>query len=266
MAPAGGRRLVISAPPRGRCPPGRGAHPAGRDVPGAWRPGARPARRRCGRGLRPSAGPHPEARPGHGEAGARPLSTAPPSNCRTASTCFPDRADNAALYEWLAAFFATPRPRRSVPPIRCRPTSPVCARAARRRSARLPVACRPARAPRAARAGAPRGHDPGARLPARRRRWRRWSSSCSVATPESGPRAAGRDHGRTAPLDRFRASRGYRPFLPVPLWGEVTEPRRGNSTGRGRRGGRRRGRGRRQAPQGVTPGERPDPARRPAAC
>jgi nitric oxide reductase NorD protein len=31
----------------------------------------------------------------------------------------------------------------------------------------------------------------------------------------------------TAPLNRFRANSGYRPFLPVPLWGEVTEPRAG---------------------------------------
>ena len=36
-----------------------------------------------------------------------------------------------------------------------------------------------------------------------------------------------------APLDRFRANSGYRPFLPVPLWGEVTEPAAGTSPAEG---------------------------------
>ncbi|WP_208869460.1 hypothetical protein [Azospirillum brasilense] len=31
----------------------------------------------------------------------------------------------------------------------------------------------------------------------------------------------------TVPLDRFRAASGYRPFLPVPLWGEVSAPPEG---------------------------------------
>jgi nitric oxide reductase NorD protein len=30
-----------------------------------------------------------------------------------------------------------------------------------------------------------------------------------------------------SPLDRFRAKPGYHPFLPVPLWGEIIEPRAG---------------------------------------
>ena len=40
---------------------------------------------------------------------------------------FPDRADNAALYEWLAAFFVHAEGRRSLHPIRSRPTLRVCA-------------------------------------------------------------------------------------------------------------------------------------------
>ena len=37
----------------------------------------------------------------------------------------------------------------------------------------------------------------------------------------------------TSPLDRFRAKAGYHPFLPVPLWGEIIEPRAGTAPAEG---------------------------------
>ena len=37
----------------------------------------------------------------------------------------------------------------------------------------------------------------------------------------------------TVPLDRFRAKAGYHPFLPVPLWGEIIEPRAGSTPAEG---------------------------------
>ena len=89
---------------------------------------------------------------------------------------FPDRADNAALYEWLAAFFV----HAEAPP--ASPSDPLQADLARlraaagRRSARSPSGRACARSTSGS-AGRSAKSDPGALCPARRRRWRRWSSS-----------------------------------------------------------------------------------------
>lgn len=73
--------------------------------------------------------------------------------------CFPDRADNEALYEWLVAWFACAEPVH-VPEDPCRPMSPGCASRPPRPRSRSP----PGPAWEAARAAVP-GHagcPPGA--------------------------------------------------------------------------------------------------------
>ena len=88
---------------------------------------------------------------------------------------FPERADNAALFEWLAAFFAHAEAPPGLP-IRSAAGRP-CATARRRPGdrARDRRVAGPARASRAALPGAPRRPDPGAAFPARKRPWRLWS-------------------------------------------------------------------------------------------
>ena len=266
MASAGRRRLSHSRTTRGRRPPGRGARPPRRACSGRLAvAGGGPARRRCGRA--PPAigsGLHAEARPGHGEAGARPLRRRHP---RTAgrSTCFPDRADNAALYEWLAAWFA----RAEAPPCRCRRSAagrhrPAARGAAERCSARCCrrwPGLRPLHERLVPRRSAPsRPQAPPVRP--RRRRSRPRSSSLLGGDAGAGPRVAGRDpRTRRSRSTRFRAHRGYRPFLPVPLWGEVVaEPARDIDRPTGdEEGGGPAAAGRRQAPPRPAPRERPDP-------
>jgi nitric oxide reductase NorD protein len=144
---------------------------------------------------------------------------------------FPARADNAGLYEWLSAFFAhagSPVPM---------PADPLQADLARLRAARQateralaewpglrPLYERLCRALRQVR--------PKRALPSQEAEVEALVASMlgdGDARPTSDLLAA--VTSASVPLDRFRARPGYRPFLPVPLWGEVSEPRRGRGPG-----------------------------------
>jgi nitric oxide reductase NorD protein len=145
---------------------------------------------------------------------------------------FPERADNAALYEWLAAFFV----HAAAPP--ALPSDPLRADLARLRAAAQATERAIAEWP-----GLRALHERLCRalLQARPRR--------SLSGQEAAVEAlvvkliggdADADPGMlavitdaAAPLDRFRAKPGYRPFLPVPLWGEVTDPRPGTAPAEG---------------------------------
>ncbi|MDR6772355.1 VWA domain-containing protein [Azospirillum sp. BE72] len=139
---------------------------------------------------------------------------------------FPVREDNAGLYEWLAAFFAHAEP----PPML--PVDLLQADLARLRAARgatdRALAAWPGlrvlheRLCRAMRAARPRR-----RLPAQE------AAVESVVLALLGAEGKPADARFAAmlavvidgamPLDAFRADPGYRPFLPVPLWGEVSD-------------------------------------------
>ncbi|WP_448204957.1 VWA domain-containing protein [Azospirillum sp. sgz302134] len=145
---------------------------------------------------------------------------------------FPAPEDNAGLYEWLAAFFA------HAEPLRDAPADPLQADLARLRAAHRatgraldawpglrPLHHRLCEALRAVR--------PKRRLPAREAAVEALVGALigSGDAPDPALMAAVADPA--ASLDRFRAEPGYRPFLPVPLWGEVTEPRAGQPAGEG---------------------------------
>jgi nitric oxide reductase NorD protein len=144
---------------------------------------------------------------------------------------FPTRADNVGLYEWLAAFFAHAGPPAPIP------ADPLQADIARLRAARQATESALA-------------EWPGLR-PLKERLCR---TLCEVRPKRAlaGQEAEiealvgfllGKEEAHlnaellaaitnaSLPLDRFRARPGYRPFLPVPLWGEVTEPREGHAPG-----------------------------------
>ncbi|TCZ50975.1 nitric oxide reductase activation protein NorD [Roseicella aquatilis] len=135
----------------------------------------------------------------------------------------PEQAGNEALYEWLAVWFAhAPQP----PPVR--PADPLQADAARLRAARAQTARLLAELP-----GLSRLHRDLAGALLRARPLRRLSGD--EAAMEAAVRSALGDPGTPPPLATvlldpaaslggLRAGRGYRPFLPVPLWGEVEEP------------------------------------------
>jgi nitric oxide reductase NorD protein len=163
---------------------------------------------------------------------------------------FPSHADNAALYEWLAAFFAHAGP----PPVL--PVDPLQSDLVRLRTARQTT--------ERAIAGWPGLRGLHERLCRRLREARpRRSLSGQEAAIEAlvgvltgadcaaDPDLLAAVTDAAAPLDRFRANAGYRPFLPVPLWGAVTEPRTGNAPsgneeGEGEGGGGAEGDGKRR--------------------
>ncbi|MGG5812199.1 nitric oxide reductase activation protein NorD [Falsiroseomonas sp. CW058] len=131
----------------------------------------------------------------------------------------PDRAGNEALYEWLAAWFAAAGPAAPVP------ADPLLADIARLRAAGAATARILAAWPglsghHAHLAAALRAARPRRRLP-------RMEAAVEAAVlallgaPDSLPPDATAMLDPAVPSDRFRAPRRYRPFLPVPLWGEV---------------------------------------------
>lgn len=131
----------------------------------------------------------------------------------------PDRAGNEALYEWLAAWFAAS----GAPP--APPDDPLQADIARLRTAGETTCRVLARWP-----GLRPAHD-GIAAALRTLRPRRHLPRLEAAVEEAAlallgaPAPAGGDAAAmldpAVPLGRFRAPRRYRPFLPVPLWGEV---------------------------------------------
>ena len=145
---------------------------------------------------------------------------------------FPDRADNAALYEWLAAFFV------HAEALPVSPSDPLQADLARLRAAHQAVERAITEWP-----GLRALHERLCRA-LRDIRPRRALSGQEAAVEALVVKLVGGDAGvdpellvvitnAAAPLDRFRANSGYRPFLPVPLWGEVSEPRAGTSPAEG---------------------------------
>lgn len=134
---------------------------------------------------------------------------------------FAERADNERLYEWLVAFFAHAGP---APP---RPADPLQADAAALRQSAATTARALAAWP-----GLRSLHDDLARAVAALRPQRRlpaWEAAVERAVRQrlgaaaEGDGQAGAILDERVPLEEFRAPRGYRPFLPVPLWGEVRE-------------------------------------------
>ncbi|TWA70010.1 nitric oxide reductase NorD protein [Azospirillum brasilense] len=139
---------------------------------------------------------------------------------------FPSREDNAALYEWLAAFFVQAGPSPAMP------EDPLQADLARLRSAHRatqralaewpglrPLHARLCQSMRAAR--------PGRRLPGQEAAVEALIGTLMGSGALSDPALLSAVTDATVPLDRFRATSGYRPFLPVPLWGEVSAPPEG---------------------------------------
>ncbi|MGK7871017.1 nitric oxide reductase activation protein NorD [Falsiroseomonas sp. E2-1-a20] len=136
----------------------------------------------------------------------------------------PDRDENAALYEWLAVWFAaagTPQPR---------PVDPLQADVARLRDVQMATSVLLLRWPglRALHArlcAALLAQRPRRRLP-------RQEAALEVAvryllSEQGGPLPGALDDA--VAIGNLRAPRGYRPFLPVPLWGETVSapPRAG---------------------------------------
>ncbi|UEM06325.1 VWA domain-containing protein [Skermanella rosea] len=139
--------------------------------------------------------------------------------------CFPDRADNEALYEWLVVWFACAEP---VPV----PEDPLQADVARLRAAAATTSFALAAWPGL---GKLHGRLCRAMLDARpvRRLPPPEAAVDSAVTALLGGPAAGqggcyaiaRILDPTVPLEEWTAGRGYRRFLPVPLWGETVPPR-----------------------------------------
>jgi nitric oxide reductase NorD protein len=134
----------------------------------------------------------------------------------------PERAANAALYEWLAAWFALPAP------LLPRPVDPLQAdilrlRGARAQTARLIEAWPGLGATHRDLAGALRLARPARRLPGDEAAMEAALRAVLGDPAPVPPRAASFLDPATAP-EGFRAGRGYRPVLPVPLWGEVEPP------------------------------------------
>lgn len=134
----------------------------------------------------------------------------------------PERAGNEALYEWLAVWFALPQP--PLP----RPGDLLQADAARLRAAVVQTArlltalpgLRPlyrnlAAALRRARPARGLSGDEAAMEAA---------VGAALGDPAPLPLRVAALLDPAVPLDGFQAGRRYRPFLPVPLWGEVEPP------------------------------------------
>ncbi|CAH2601803.1 Protein NorD [Rhodovastum atsumiense] len=138
------------------------------------------------------------------------------------------RADNEALYEWLAAWFALAE---ATPP--ALPADPLQADVARLRRARThtarllaqwpglrPLHARLAASLRALRHRPKLAGDEAAMEAAVR-------IGLGEAAPDPLPPRLHAMLDPTRPVAGFRAGRRYRPFLPVPLWGEVVAPETG---------------------------------------
>lgn len=146
---------------------------------------------------------------------------------------FPDPARNVELYFWLAAFFA------HAPAPAARADDALQGDIRTLRSA-YATTCRVVDAwpglatSYAALAEAVRNIRPRRRLPP----WEAAVEEVIVhllggAKPqnEAGARLLAAVHDDASAIETFRAPRGYRSFLPVPLWGEVTERRAGATPG-----------------------------------
>ena len=166
----------------------------------------------------------------------------------------PERADNAALYRWLAAFFAhadaAPSPsirpaagrsrcgcaRPPEPPTERSQRGPACARFMSGSAGRCLQAQTQAPPVRPGSGGRGGGHQAD--------RWRRQHRIPRCWPPSSD----------AAPARPVPGKRGYRPFLPVPLWGEVHRAaRRDAAPAEGDEDGGAGAEGGWQAPQGVAP-------------
>ncbi len=127
---------------------------------------------------------------------------------------FPDAALNERLYEWLAAYFAHAEPAGEPP------ADPLQADVRALRQANATTARVLARWPGLVRlhaelCAALRAVRPKRALPKDEAR----VEAAVLALLGAGEGGAILDG--TVPLDRFSAPVGYKPFLPVPLWGEV---------------------------------------------
>ncbi|TWA70151.1 nitric oxide reductase NorD protein [Azospirillum brasilense] len=137
---------------------------------------------------------------------------------------FPDAALNERLYEWLAAYFAHAEAdgEAVADPLRA---DPLHADVRALRQARATTARVLARWPGLARL---HGDLCAALLAVRPRRSlpkdEAMVEAAVLALLGAGDGGAVLD--AAVPLDRFTAPAGYRPFLPVPLWGEVSGPAR----------------------------------------
>ena len=145
---------------------------------------------------------------------------------------FAERALNAGLYEWLAAFFAHAPP---APPL---PDDPLRADLVRLRSARMATGRALDGLP-----GLRPLHDRlcAALLAARPAR-RLTGQEAAVEALVMALLGADIQPDRTlsalvadpfAPLDGIRSAPDHRPFLPVPLWGEVSAPPAGSAPAAG---------------------------------
>jgi nitric oxide reductase NorD protein len=145
---------------------------------------------------------------------------------------FPDRADNAALYEWLAAFFVHADAASILPP------DPLQADLARLRAAVQATEHAITEWP-----GLRALHERlchvllGVR-PRRSLSGQEAMVEALIVKMIGGDATADPDllaviTDTAGPLGRFRAKSGYRAFLPVPLWGEVTDPRPGTAPAEG---------------------------------
>ena len=135
---------------------------------------------------------------------------------------FPSREDNAALYEWLAAFFVHAEPLPAVPsdPLQADLTRLRAAHQATQRALSawpglLPLHARLGRALREAR--------PKRRLPKQESAVEALVGRLLGAETPAEPEMLAAILDSAVPLDRFNAAPSYHPFLPVPLWGDVAE-------------------------------------------
>ena len=141
---------------------------------------------------------------------------------------FPKRVDNAALFEWLAAFFA----HADAAPVY--PFDPLQADLLRLRAAARTTDRAIAEWP-----GLRTLHERLCRALLQVRPKLSLSGQEAAvdavvikliggeASPD--PEMLKAVAETTTPLDRFRAKAGYHPFLPIPLWGEIIEPRVGTA-------------------------------------
>jgi nitric oxide reductase NorD protein len=145
---------------------------------------------------------------------------------------FPDREDNAALYEWLTAFFV----HGGDPSVL--PSDPLQADLARLRAAAQATEHAIAKWP-----GLRPLHERLCRA-LREIRPRRALVGQEAAVEALVMKLIGSDAkadpdllavitDAEAPLNSLRSKSGYRTFLPVPLWGEVAEPRAGTAPAEG---------------------------------
>jgi nitric oxide reductase NorD protein len=145
---------------------------------------------------------------------------------------FEDRSLNAGLYEWLAAFFA------HAPPALPLPDDPLRADLVRLRSARMATG----RALNSLPGLRPLHDHLCAALRAARPARRLTGQEAAVEALIMALLGADIQPDRTlsalvadpsAPLDGIRSAPDYHPFLPVPLWGEVSAPPAGSAPAAG---------------------------------